>query len=364
MDTSIIISVDSSKILFENFISELANYPKIKNYEILFVNDSENAIFDTTLLQRYNIEFAKIIYPEHKMGYGAANNLVAEKASGEFLVFMNDDVVLMNNCLEILISDLNDNHFAAVQPKLIYPQSNLVQSTGHIFTNYSNSHAFENANRNADIVNTSGWRTALTTAVCATRKDLFIKMGMFDTIYYNAWEGMEYTLKLTLNGFGCWYESKAEAYHIRGGARGAYSLNEEAQAAIFWSRWSSKIPNDLCKYITLQLNSYDIEDDYLLLNFSKIPDISFLQKNCNLYYRNSINYTYFSGMKHIDFIRQIPLSIIKSKSPIIYLVNNFKDIQGNMFWLEHRIKSFHKDIVIDLSGNVMYAHQLLPNSRV
>lgn len=360
MNATIIISVDSNKTNFDNFTFFLSQYKSINDYEIIIVNDCAEFTFDTDLFLSKGIKNIKIINAEHKLGYGAANNLAVKKSSCDVIVFLNDDIILKDNCLEKLIERLKSNQVGAVQPKLIYPQTNTVQSTGHVFTQYTNAHAFENISANNIFVNRNYTRKALTTAVCATKKDLFIEFGGFDTCYYNAWEGMEYTLKLTDNGYQCIYEHEAEAYHIRGGARSGYSLDESAQSALFWTRWNNKILEDISELISLQLDSELLVSNYVLINFSKLTTCENILQKSGIKITNVFSYTYNSGLKHVDFLRFVPVALLKCKSNIIYFANNFAQLKNNRLWFELR-KEYH-DIIIDLSGNVLKVSDLLPYS--
>ncbi len=351
MKASIIISVSSSKIIFDNFLYHLSTYNSIGDYEIILINDNVDFYFDEQYIAQYSINNAKIIHSLEKLGYGAANNKAVDYAMCDILIFMNDDVILRSNCLETMIDDLQSGKADAVQPKLVYPQSNTIQSTGHVFTPYSNAHALENSPISTPIANTSGFRTALTTAVCATKKDLFLQMGKFDLIYYNAWEGMEYTLKLAMNGYRCFYDHKAEAYHIRGGARSLYSLDVEYQSAVFWSRWSEKINSDLPHLILSQLMRKELEGIYLLLNFSKMTNAHSFIGTCNLNIEESISYTYNSGFTSIDFFKCLPIKLSQTNLDIIYLTNNFTQVKNNALWYE--LRTNHHDLIIDLCGNVV-----------
>ncbi len=356
MKASIIISTNSNRTLFENFLISLSEYPTIGDYEIIEINDGGEYSISDEQHKQYGLNNVTKIDSDKKLGYGAANNLASEKAKCENLIFMNDDIVLKPDCLEKILDILGKNDIAAVQPKLIYPQNNLVQSTGHVFTKFTNAHALENSRSDSEIVNLSCQRQALTTALCATAKKDFIDAGKFSTEYYNAWEGMEYTLKLTAKGKKCWYESKAEAYHIRGGARNQYSLNEEAQSALFWAKWSNKINQDLYEIISKQLTNTS-SGEYLLLNFSKLPDPMPILKQCDLSVLSTVSYTYISGSKSLDFFRCLPNSFCRSNNNIIYFANNYTQVKNNCLWFEFR--SNNDDLIIDLSGNVVHTNSLI-----
>lgn len=352
MNASIVVSLSGEKVLTENFIYHLGKYKTINEYEVIFVNDYSDYKISKSFLMENNIINSKIIDLKEKVGYGKANNIAVDSASCNIIVFMNNDIILCENCLEILIDEINISDVAAVQPKLIYPQTNKIQSTGHTFTPYTNSHVFEGADIDLDIANIRENRQALTTAVCVTKKDLFYKMNKFDEIYNNAWEGMEYTLKLTQNGYTCLYNPKAKAYHFRGGTRCMYSINEQAQSAIFWSRWSSKISSDLHTYINKQILDKDKNNKFILLNFSKLTDTDKLFLDCDLKIINSIMYTFISGLNSVDLFKCIPTQFCLSETSYIYLTNNFTQIISNKIWFSTRKNS--GDLIIDLSGNVVH----------
>lgn len=44
---------------------------------------------------------------------------------------------------------------------------------------------------------------------------------------------MELGLKITLNGGKCYYNPLAKAFHIRGGGRNQYKIDETSQSAYF-----------------------------------------------------------------------------------------------------------------------------------
>lgn len=351
MKASIIVSIsNSNKILLENFLSNLSKCENINEYELILVNDDSDFVFNEKYVHSFNIKNVKVINVSPRKGYGIVNNLAIEYANSEIIIFMNDDVLPTINCLEILINDLKCNKCDAVQPKLIYPQTNTIQSTGHVFTNYTNSHAFENQSINSNVIY-SDYRTALTTALCATRKDLFLKMGKFDPIYINAWEGMEYTLKLTTNGYKCYFDSNAEAYHIRGGTRSLFKLDETCQSAIFWSRWHNLITPDLHNFIVKQLDVSELNKDYIVLNFSKLVNEKEFLSKCKINVKEIISYSYNSGEPSIDFLKYLPTSLCSVDNNIIYLSNNFTQVIKNSLWFE--LRKSNQDLIIDLCGNII-----------
>ena len=351
MKASIIVSIDANPVLVENYICNLDKYPTITDYDVVFTNDGghETAISKLLVEKNFNHKY-QYIPNESKQGYGVVNNNAVKYALSDTLIFMNSDVILNSRCLEIMLSELESPDVDAVQPLLIYPQTGLVQSTGHVFSKNYNTHLFENRRTEDDIVQIKGERQSFTTALCCMRRDVFNAYGGFDSFYFNAWEGMELGLRIHHDGGRILYTPEARAYHIRGGGRGIYSIDERPQSAEFWSRWREKIVPDIYNYLKMQLDKINLlSSEYILLNFSSIRDISHITDHLDLDISKTIYFTEYSGLSNIEFFKTIPYYWIVIKRPLIIFANNFTSIKNNYYWLESRGNKY--DLAMDLSGN-------------
>ena len=172
MQASIIVAVGSPKVMFDNFMQSISQYNTINNYEIILISDNDNFSLSERDFSDYNLRNLRILNSNVKKGYAAANNIAAKEACGDILIFMNDDIILLPNCLEIITDDLIQGKASAVQPKLIYPQNGKIQSTGHIFTHFTNAHAYENSDRFNEFALNENKRQALTT-LCHMEKNIF-----------------------------------------------------------------------------------------------------------------------------------------------------------------------------------------------
>lgn len=353
MKASIIIALDSSENFTRNFLYFLSKYKTINDYEIIIASDGNNDINYKKIV--YGFFANKCIYIENKnkQGYGVVNNIATMYASTDIFIFMNSDVILANNCLEALIEPLSRDEIDSVQPLLIYPQNMTTQSTGHVFCRYHNTHLFENRPITDNIVKQPDYRKAFTTALCSIKKKTFVTYGGFNEKYFNAWEGMELGLKITLNGGKCYYNPLAKAFHIRGGGRNQYKIDETSQSAYFWSQWSDRITENLSEVLNKQLKDliHSNTNDYILINFSCIRDFDYIQNKLLINISDSIQYTELSGYSYIEFFKTLPYFLLSVKSNIIYLANNFSVINNNRLWFNMREK--HDDLIIDLSGNCL-----------
>ena len=187
MKCSYIVAIDNTYSLTTNFLEPLLNIIT-ENDELIIVTDACNNIdtinyLETTAQRTVQI---KLIQLKHKVGFSVCNNIGIKKATGDTIIFINSDIFLESNCIKNMVSLLwSDKKIGAVQPLLIYPQSNLVQSTGHVFSDYRSGQLFCMRRPDDNIIKKCGKRQALTMALCAIKKESLIKIGGFDEYYFN-----------------------------------------------------------------------------------------------------------------------------------------------------------------------------------
>lgn len=101
MDVSVIIVNYRSAGLVIDTVRSVKEKTSGVSYEILVV---DNASGDDSLevLQRELGEEITLIASKENLGFGKANNLAAEQATGEYLFLLNPDTLLVNNAIQVL----------------------------------------------------------------------------------------------------------------------------------------------------------------------------------------------------------------------------------------------------------------------
>lgn len=349
---SIIIPVSNNCTILEYFIEHLKHTVKIDNYQIIFVVDGPVDKKNLVLLEKFSSEFSSVIYIQlkTKSSYAYVNNFGRKYAQSDLLFFMNTDIFVENNCLEIMIDSLHENNVQAVQPLLLYPQSNHVQSTGHIFGDCFNRHALKGQKSTHPTVCLSTTRQALSLALCLIPASVFDECNGFDEYYYNGWEGLDLTLKITHHGYHCWYEYNACAYHVEGGSRKKLGLDESLQAGHFWSIWGNIVKDDIIDLLKTQQLDYDFSKRYIVYNFTTYRSWGKILDSLNISYGEIIDKTKYSNEAYLDFFNVLSYQALVNPEPIIFLVASFSSLKDNVVWTKHR--KCKDDIFIDLSGNI------------
>lgn len=348
---SIIISFDNKYPLMNNFIEHLLKITSKIDNEIILVSDGCNnhqtlAYIEQKQKKVSNLFLYKI---EDKQGYSIANNLGVKKSKGKYLLFINTDVFPQYGSIELLMDYLeNHDEIGAIQGLLLYPQNLTVQSTGHVFNYYMNHHLYNGRYSNEICVIKSSQRQALTTAFCMIPKIIFTSIGAFNEFYYNAYDGMELTLNINLNGYKCYYLAEAIAYHSTGGTRKYIEYNNEYQSKFFYSHLGLKVKNDLIFYLNEQIKSIKIQNNYFVVNCSFAKQWETILKSLNITYSNFCDIE-DRNSDHIDLYHNLTYLFLTDSTPLLFITDHFKNLSQNMNWFQ--IRNNPDDIIIDYHGN-------------
>jgi GT2 family glycosyltransferase/glycosyltransferase involved in cell wall biosynthesis len=164
-----------------------------------------------------------IVRNEENLGFGRACNQGAGRSSGEFVLFLNNDTVLLPGWLEPLIEAMDeDPRLAAVQPRLLYPDGRLNDAGGLVFAAgdawvYGKGHPVATApqfmcRRAPDYA--SG-------ACLLVRRIAFEAVGGFDDRYAPAYyEDTDLSFALRAAGWKVLYEPASSIVHVEGGTAG------------------------------------------------------------------------------------------------------------------------------------------------
>ncbi len=195
-------------------ILSIAKNVKNINYELILVDDNsiENKQFFSS------IKNFLLIHNDVNCGFLKSCNTAAEKASGEFLVFLNNDTEVTELWLSSIKETFDSSgNIGVVGSKLIYPDGRLQEAGGIIWRDGSgcNYGKFKNPlssefNYLRDVDYCSG-------ASLATRKSLFIKLGLFDPRFTPAYyEDTDYCFKVRENDLRVVYQPESIVYHYEG----------------------------------------------------------------------------------------------------------------------------------------------------
>jgi GT2 family glycosyltransferase len=209
-------------------------------------------IIDNTTYQNY--EITTVNNGSEKFNYSAVNNFGVTKSTGDYLLFLNNDIeIITPEWIENMLEHAQRPDIGAVGAKLLY-KNGQVQHAGvilgvggvanHNFYRLPDSISQPFPLLNAkDIVNNF---SAVTGACLMVAKSKFGKVGGFDESLSIAYNDVDLCLKLNNLGFRTLYTPYAVAYHLE--STSISPNRDQVQFAreqeLFRSKWSKLIEND------------------------------------------------------------------------------------------------------------------------
>lgn len=185
---SIIIPFKNELEITESCISEILKEPKYKEFEIILIsNNSDKKVvkyFQNFCKELHNVKFFEF---NEDFNYSRINNWGLKKASGKYILFLNNDILPLNSeWLENMVRHVQRKDVGGVGSLLLYPD-NSIQHAGvcvgsghvaaHTFVNYPDQEYNYMLRTCCDQE-----YTAVTAACLMTKKEILTEIGYFDEL--------------------------------------------------------------------------------------------------------------------------------------------------------------------------------------
>lgn len=213
MQVSIIIpSKNREKILFNSLKYAVDAIQEIEA-EIIIINDGDN---DILIPEIWKSKVRVIKNP--KSGVASARNLGAKNAKSDFLLFMDDDMLIHKNAVNKVIAFLQENENATININWIYTPELLQQITKTKFGRYLDNFGFTSLkgwnkeqpwNEN-DLFENIG----ITSQFLGIQKNTFNKVNGYDETFPHAgYEDYDFAKRMSENGIKFFIWPKDIIFH-------------------------------------------------------------------------------------------------------------------------------------------------------
>lgn len=250
---SIVMPTRDNLSLLKNCVESIERLTSYRNYEILIVDNDSS---DPQTLEYLSSIPHQVIHYEGAFSHSGVNNLAASYASGEYLLFLNDDTeVISGEWLDAMLRHAQRPDVGAVGAKLLY-SNDRIQHAG-LFTGVggtwnpgvaAHSHQYYPANSTGykGALETDRNYNAVTGACMMVRRAVFEEVGGFDEENLPiAFNDVDLCLKLRTRGYVLVYTPDAKLYHHEAASRGYGNKPEELQTAEYMKRrWGSMLADD------------------------------------------------------------------------------------------------------------------------
>ena len=232
---SIIIPNREEKETLEECVESIFSKTSYKNYEIIIVenNSSSNEIFGY-YKQLSEDPRIHLIRWKKEFNYSAINNFGVRHAKGDYLLFLNNDVKIIDpDWLTEMLGICQRREVGAVGAKLIYPDNTIQHAgcvvgmggiAGNMFVNMP-------AERTGYLHKASILQdmSCVTAACMMMKKSVFQEAGGFTEELAVAFNDVDLCLKVRSHGHLIVYDPYVKLYHYESKSRGAEDSEEKVR---------------------------------------------------------------------------------------------------------------------------------------
>lgn len=201
-----------------------ATVPPECDLEVLVIDDAST---DETALGLASLAAAEprleVLRNDMNLGFVGSCNRAAAAATGDILVFLNNDTVPLPGWLEPLLRTFDlFPRVGAVGGKLLFPDGRLQEAGGILFSDASACHFGRGeANAMAPLFHYVRQVDYVSGALLATPRALFAALGGFDPEFAPGYyEDTDYCFRLREQGHGVYYQPEAAVVHMEGATAG------------------------------------------------------------------------------------------------------------------------------------------------
>ena len=302
---SIIIPTGGNVALLSKCLSGIFERTNCQNFEVivLYNTSTKPEVFPYFETIRHNGR-VKIIDSKGPYNFSRICNLGAEMARGEILLFLNDDIeVIEPEWLDALIQHAERPEVGAVGARLLYPDGT-VQHAGMFWAAGAGSgrHSFRHASGSDPgyfgLAVTSRNVISVTGACLMMRRDWFGAIGRFDESHTIVNNDVDICLRSWSNGGLVVYEPAVTLIHHELASR--HNFPDEYDVEAFWEKWGALLETGDPYYhpnLVRDRDDYSIDDEPVQLIYAGHP----------LFCREEIRRILVVKLDHLgDFIIGVP----------------------------------------------------------
>jgi len=239
---SIIIPTRLSDIeLVDRCFSGLKNLTDYPDLEIIIaINNVRESSSITNYLSQWPFQ---VIYWDDAFSWSGINNFAAKHATGDYFLFMNDDVEpIRKDWLKIMVNTLSMRGVGAVGPLLKYPNGT-IQHLGINFVDYGSHvrHLFRfcsGTERNLQwLMNNPREVSAVTGACLLTTRECFDEIHGFDENLPLVCNDVDFCMRAREKGYSIVVQPESKLVHHEGVSRAGLSEVEDVEK--FLTKWEA-----------------------------------------------------------------------------------------------------------------------------
>lgn len=236
-------------------VASIVKQTRLRSYEIIIVDNGSTRPETLEFLDELEASgTATVLKADFPFNYSRLNNLAAGKARADVLVFLNNDIeVVEPGWLDVLVSLAREESVGSVGARLLYPDGR-IQHAGIVLGLMGIAgHAWKGVDplgESADFRLSHPRTVSANTGAClAIRKKAFLDVGGFDESLAVAFNDVDLCLKLRREGLRNIWTPEATLIHHESVSRGRNTMPEkrkqlQQERDLMRRRWGALLAED------------------------------------------------------------------------------------------------------------------------
>jgi GT2 family glycosyltransferase len=368
---SVIVPIFNGTAFLPAFFQSL-NAALPQDSQVILVDDGSTEPVWDTMPEIPNAGSILRLRNDTNMGYSVAANRGFAATDGDIIVQLNTDLILEAECIRAMVDLIErERQVGIVGSKLIYPTTGLLQHIGMAFGNHTKPHIFAELPASHPLCCRTREMQITTGATVAMTRHVLDRLGPLDEQYFNHNEDIEHCLLAVKHGFRNFTCAESIAHHWEsqsGPARFARVMSSEG---LFWSRWGSDYRPDLGTFVDEALDHVLEEAPHLQGSPFEVLDLTRGADQAIVLERLADRWAGLKGnvrrarqmnnpAERLSLSLLLPHWIAAEPTPLIYLVDRYRELEENTLWLERRRQVVQDELIVDLSGAALRTSELPP----
>jgi GT2 family glycosyltransferase len=302
---------------------------------------------------------------QESLGYSRAINEGAALARGQTLIFCDADTFYCGDWFANLVTfHRTTKDIGLASSRLLDPRTARVLDFGVGFTRYNAPHPHRDVRPDNPFVCEPRVVQAACSASMIVDAKTFADIGALDEELHYGYSDLDLCLRLNKLGRKCWVVNHATVFHRGESAFNNRDTYKADAKALFAAKNSRRSHPDMRGYFKESFvafqHSQKFAKGYLVIDLSSVLDRNWHHDLLREFVEVLSVYDYSPGVRDlsaISLIDQLGLSVLQSRTAVLYFVDRFISLRDNQMWFDMRRRK--DDLVVDRNANVVLLSEVV-----
>jgi GT2 family glycosyltransferase len=218
--------MDELTVIIPNFngkhlLKECFDSLKDQNYPFRVIIVDNGSVDGSADYIENNYPEFDLIRNKKNMGFAVAVNQGIKATDAEYVLLLNNDVVLEMNCVINLVECIKKdlNYFAVSSKMILYQERTKIDDAGDEYTLLGWTKKVGNG-KSAELYQNEREIFSACAGAAIYRRSIFHEIGYFDENFFAYMEDVDISYRARIYGYKCLYCPKAVVYHVGSGTSG------------------------------------------------------------------------------------------------------------------------------------------------